>query len=75
MVGNVTEWTADWVPQSTACPGWSGFSGDTMCLSGASTTAFGPGALLRGGFFFGGTNAGPLTRRRASGDEFSKVAL
>jgi Sulfatase-modifying factor enzyme 1 len=60
MVGNVYEWTEDWVPASTACPGWGGFSNDFMCLSGASTTAFGPGAQLRGGDFSDGPNAGPL---------------
>jgi hypothetical protein len=36
-----------------------------MCLSGASTTDTGPGALLRGGFFFDGAGAGPL---RVNGD-------
>lgn len=61
MVGNLFEWVADWVPQATACPGWGGFSDDNMCLSGASTTASGPGALLRGGDFGHGTAAGPLT--------------
>jgi hypothetical protein len=61
MVGNLYEWVADWVPRSTACPGWGGFSDDEMCLSGASTTANGPGALLRGGLGFGsGAFAGPL---------------
>jgi hypothetical protein len=61
MVGNLDEWVADWVPLSTACPGWGGFSNDSMCLSGASTTVTGPGALLRGGNFSNGANAGPLT--------------
>jgi hypothetical protein len=63
MVGNVLEWVADWVPESMQCPGWGGFSNDLMCLSGASTTALGPGALLRGGGFFfgGGPDAGPLS--------------
>jgi len=60
MVGNLDEWVADWVPQLTACPGWGGFSNDYMCLSGASTTALGPGALLRGGSFLNGAFAGPL---------------
>lgn len=61
MVGNLYEWAADWVPPSTACPGWGSFSNDNMCLSGASTTAKGPGALLRGGDFGHGMAAGPLT--------------
>lgn len=60
MVGNVLEWVADWAPLSTACPSWGSFSDDLMCLSGASATATGPGALLRGGVFFGGPIAGPL---------------
>jgi formylglycine-generating enzyme required for sulfatase activity len=60
MVGNVEEWVQDWVPLSTACPGWSGgFSGDFMCLAGADTTD-GPGALVRGGSFGGGSTAGPF---------------
>jgi len=63
MVGNLTEWVADWVPLSTECHLWGGgFSDDVMCLVGASTTASAPGALLRGGYyFFLGTFAGPLT--------------
>jgi formylglycine-generating enzyme required for sulfatase activity len=60
MVGNLTEWVADWAPRSTECPGWGGFSDDFMCLAGASTTANGPGALLRGGDFMTGSGAGPL---------------
>jgi formylglycine-generating enzyme required for sulfatase activity len=59
MVGNLIEWVADWVPASTGCPGWS-LSNDVMCLSGASATTLGPGALLRGGAFVSGTAAGPL---------------
>jgi formylglycine-generating enzyme required for sulfatase activity len=59
MVGNVREWVADWVPLSTAFPGWGGFSDDAMALAGASTVG-GPGALIRGGDFNDGTNAGPL---------------
>lgn len=60
MVGNVWELVADWVPLSTACPGWGGFSDDRMCLAGASTTS-GPGALIRGGAWGGGTDAGVFT--------------
>jgi hypothetical protein len=60
MVGNLQEWVADWVPLSTDCPGWGGFSNDFMCLSGASTTGTGPGALFRGGTFDFGASAGPF---------------
>ncbi len=58
MVGNATEWVADWVPASDSCPGWGGFSDDLMCLSGASSTSNGPGALLRGGSHASATLAG-----------------
>jgi len=58
MVGNLEEWVADWVPQSTDCPGWGAFSDDVMCLAGASTTATGPSALVRGGGFTNFTAAG-----------------
>jgi formylglycine-generating enzyme required for sulfatase activity len=60
MVGNLDEWVADWVPLSTECSDWGGVSDDLMCLLGASTTARGPGALLRGGDFRSGSSAGPL---------------
>jgi len=60
MVGNLDEWVAEWVPLSTACSTWGGFSDDFMCLFGASTSAVGPGALLRGGDFRSRTSAGPL---------------
>ena len=62
MVGNLDEWVADWVPQSTACGTWSaGVSptGDLQCLAGAATTGE-PAALLRGGSFFNDSVAGPL---------------
>jgi formylglycine-generating enzyme required for sulfatase activity len=60
MVGNLYEWVADWVQASTANPGWGSFSNDTMTLSGASTTAQYPSALLRGGYFSSGASAGPF---------------
>jgi formylglycine-generating enzyme required for sulfatase activity len=65
MVGNLAEWVADWVPASTACPGWASFSNDDMCIAGADTTRNGPGALVRGGAFvsLGGPLAGPLAVR------------
>lgn len=56
MVGNLAEWVADWVPRSTACvPAL--FAGDINCLAGADTMG-GPGALIRGGDFIDGANAG-----------------
>jgi hypothetical protein len=64
MVGNLWEWVGDWVPASNACPGWGAVgtfsSDDSMCLSGASTTATGPGALYRGGSFSPSSGAGPF---------------
>jgi hypothetical protein len=59
MVGNLEEWMADWLPAGTACPSWSSFSDDAMCLSGATTMAVGPGVLKRGGHYFFGVNSGP----------------
>lgn len=59
MVGNVSEWVADWVPQSTGSGSWSG-SGDAQGLVGAATTGE-PGALRRGGFMNSGPVAGPLS--------------
>jgi formylglycine-generating enzyme required for sulfatase activity len=66
MVGNLREWVADWVPASTVlpssgCPEWGGFSDDLMCLTGATTTATGPGAPIRGGGFGSGVFAGPFS--------------
>ncbi len=61
MVGNLDEWVADWVPLSTTCLGWGAFSNDYQCFAGADTSSTGgPGALLRGGYFVLGANAGPL---------------
>ena len=62
LVGNLFEWVADWVPQSTDCAPVLFGTGDFNCLAGASTAA-GPGALIRGGDFGapllgGGTNSG-----------------
>ena len=59
-VGNVAEWVADWAPQSTDCPGWASFSGDSMCLAQVDETKSAPGALLRGGGFSDGATAGPF---------------
>jgi len=58
MVGNVDEWVAEWVPQSTGCGSWSS-SSNFQCLAGAATTGE-PGALFRGGSFASGVGAGPF---------------
>jgi formylglycine-generating enzyme required for sulfatase activity len=60
MVGNLYEWVADWVPQTATCASWGAFSADDMCLAGASTTATGPGAVIRGGHNHSGAAAGPF---------------
>lgn len=57
MVGNVSEWVADWVPRSNACGSWGSFADDFQCLAGAATDGE-PGALLRGGGAHGGSVAG-----------------
>ncbi len=61
MVGNLDEWVADWVPPSTTCV-TALFASDFNCLAGAST-AFGPGALVRGGDFILGASAGVFAVR------------
>jgi formylglycine-generating enzyme required for sulfatase activity len=74
MVGNLDEWVADWTPLSTACTNWGGLSDDLMCLSGATTNALSPGALLRGGDFRSHSAAGPLAVV-ASGGPFNSRAF
>ena len=60
MVGNLKEWVADWVPLSTACPGWAGESNDDNCFAGASPVGYNA-ALVRGGSFSSHGSAGPLS--------------
>ena len=60
LVGNVWEWVADWVPFSTCLSDWDTFSDDFMALCGASETANGPGAVIRGGSRNDQRRAGPL---------------
>ena len=75
MVGNLDEWVADWVPLSTDCSNWGGFSDDLMCLFGASTSGAGPGALLRGGDFRSGTSAGPFAVVGSGGPSSSRAFI
>ncbi|HYD48397.1 MAG TPA: SUMF1/EgtB/PvdO family nonheme iron enzyme [Terriglobales bacterium] len=69
MVGNLAEWVADWTPRATGCASWGG-SADLQCLSGAATSGE-PAALLRGGSFTNGANAGPLTTMGLSSPSLS----
>ena len=59
MVGNLWEWVADWLPRSTALNSPPLFAGDLNAIGLDHTVdSLGPGALLRGGTFAGGTGAG-----------------
>jgi hypothetical protein len=75
MVGNLWEFVAEWVPASTGCQGWDTFSDDIMCLSGASETTDGPGALLRGGSGGNSASAGPLAISALSRPSAAGVGL
>jgi formylglycine-generating enzyme required for sulfatase activity len=58
MVGNLTEWVADWVGAAPApnCTTWSaGLGDDRSCVGGDGSE---PAALLRGGHLLHGTAAG-----------------
>jgi hypothetical protein len=59
MVGNRTEWVADWVAPRTTCGSWSVGVSDYQCLAGVGTTGE-PSALTRGGDWGSGSFAGPL---------------
>lgn len=48
MVGNVMEWTADWVPRTADCGSWDLGTWDEQCFRGVDPTQ-GPGAVVRGG--------------------------
>src|SRR5262245_25329135 len=69
MVGNVSEWVADWADRNNTgpisnCTDWTSQTGiaggDFSCFGGDGSGAFNhiPGALIRGGNFFNRTGAG-----------------
>jgi formylglycine-generating enzyme required for sulfatase activity len=61
MVGNLWEWVGDLVDRADGCDNWSAtFGSDVSCIggSGSSTGTNLPGALIRGGNFSDGSNAG-----------------
>jgi formylglycine-generating enzyme required for sulfatase activity len=76
MVGNLWEWVADWVPQSTDCTTWpDDYGGDAQCMLGAATTGL-PGVIIRGGSFLTGLeqfeigSAGPFAIRSRNDGTF-----
>ena len=75
MVGNVSEWVADWVPRSTACAGevFAG-TGDANCLAGVGS-ASGAGALIRGGGFGSGVEAGVFAVDGRNPPSFENAAV
>jgi formylglycine-generating enzyme required for sulfatase activity len=63
MVGNASEWVADWDEAADGCTTWGGASSDLTCIGGAGASGpYGniPGALYRGGHWQSGTEAGTL---------------
>lgn len=60
MVGNLWEWTGDWIAATTNPTSWGGFSDDTLSFAGASESQQGPAAPRRGGGFAEGASAGPF---------------
>jgi hypothetical protein len=65
MVGNVDEWVADWADrENVGCTDWTSEAGiaggDFSCFGGNGSGAFNqiPGALIRGGYWNNGTDAG-----------------
>jgi len=79
MVGNVDEWAADWADLANGCTNWSaGFGSDISCFGGPGGSGFNlPGALLRGGSFSDGTNAGVFAVSALGGpsNSFSDVGF
>jgi formylglycine-generating enzyme required for sulfatase activity len=58
MVGNVSEWVADWGERAAACQDWDeSYGDDRSCVGGDGSSSF-PTALVRGGSFGAGAGAG-----------------
>ena len=63
MIGNVNEWVGDWADRSVGCTSWpTALGSDSSCFGGPGSTSGDtlslPGALIRGGGAFNGTDAG-----------------
>jgi formylglycine-generating enzyme required for sulfatase activity len=64
MIGNAQEWVADWGALVDACSGnWSDQLGSDLACVGAPGRATLPSALVRGGSFLDGENAGVFNVR------------
>lgn len=65
MVGNLYEWTAEWVTRTSCGGSWNVVTDDSQCLTGSALTTGEPGAIVRGGSYDvdNSTAAGPLTIR------------
>lgn len=64
MVGNLHEWVADWGDRATACTNWNSTYGSDYSCAGDDGSANLPGALLRGGNWTDGMNAGVFAFNR-----------
>ena len=73
MVGNVWEWVGDWGDLAQDCTNWpAGFGSDLSCIGdGTATGATLPGALVRGGDWALGTDAGVFAVRGTAGPSFA----
>ncbi|MFN8544930.1 MAG: SUMF1/EgtB/PvdO family nonheme iron enzyme [Candidatus Binatia bacterium] len=58
MVGNVEELVADWGEQPAGCTNWASSLGDDRTCMGGNGTNNLAGALIRGGYWNDGTDAG-----------------
>lgn len=58
MVGNASEWVAEWLALPSRCAEWPGISDDLMCLTAVPEDPPAPGALIRGGDRRNGTAGG-----------------
>jgi len=90
MVGNVSEWVADWSDLANNCTDWTTHTpvvgaplagNDQSCFGGngnaSASGTFGnlPGALVRGGFWADGTNAGVFAVSSVVDPPFSAIGF
>ena len=81
MVGNVDEWVADWADLASNCTDWTTSASipgeDQSCFGGpggASSSSL-PGALIRGGYWNGGTPVGVFAVFANFNPSFSAVGI